>query len=103
MSVKTTSNSLQLFALPFLLLNNLKSDLYNVGSGYEISIMDLALKVQKIVGHKGIIRWDNSKPDGTLRKLLDSNRLIKNGWKSKIDIETGIKDVYQEFSNKIQK
>ena len=90
-------------AILFSLLNNLKSDLYNVGSGYEISIIDLALKVQKIVGHKGIIRWDNSKPDGTLRKLLDSNRLIKNGWKSKIDIETGIKDVYQEFSNKTQK
>ena len=64
-------------AILFSLLNNLKSDLYNVGSGYEISIMDLALKVQKIVGHKGIIRWDNSKPDGTFRKLLDSNKLIK--------------------------
>ena len=88
-------------AILFSMLNNLESDLYNVGSGYEISIKQLALKVQSIVGHQGAIQWDNSKPDGTLRKLLDSNKLIKNGWKSKIDIETGIKSVYQEFTNKI--
>jgi GDP-L-fucose synthase len=87
-------------AILFSMLNNMESDLYNVGSGYEISIKQLALKVQEIVGHKGVIQWDNSKPDGTLRKLLDSNKLIKNGWESKIDIEAGIKDVYQEFSNK---
>ena len=88
-------------AILFSMLNNLESDLYNVGSGYEISIEQLALKVQSIVGHRGTIHWDNSKPDGTLRKLLDSNKLIKNGWKSKIDLETGIKSVYQEFTNKI--
>ena len=88
-------------AILFSMLNNLESDLYNVGSGYELSIEKLALKVQRIVGHKGAIKWDNSKPDGTLRKLLDSNKLIKNGWKSKIDLETGIKGIYQEFSNKI--
>ena len=88
-------------AILFSMLNNLESDLYNVGSGYEISIKQLALKVQSIVGHQGAIQWDNSKPDGTFRKLLDSNKLIKNGWKSKIDLETGIKSVYQEFTNKI--
>jgi len=88
-------------AILFSMLNNLESDLYNVGSGYEISIEQLALKVQSIVGHQGAIQWDHSKPDGTLRKLLDSNKLIKNGWKSKIDIDTGIKSVYQEFTNKI--
>lgn len=88
-------------AILFSMLNNLESDLYNVGSGYEISIEQLALKVQLIVGHQGAIQWDNSKPDGTLRKLLDSNKLIKNGWKSKIDLDTGIKSIYQEFTNKI--
>jgi GDP-L-fucose synthase len=88
-------------AILFSMLNNLESDLYNVGSGYEISIKQLALKVQATVGHQGAIQWDNSKPDGTLRKLLDSNKLIKNGWKSKIDLETGIKSVYQEFTNNI--
>lgn len=88
-------------AILFSMLNNLESDLYNVGSGYEISIEQLALKVQSIVGHQGAIQWDNSKPDGTLRKLLDSNKLIKNGWNSKIDLDTGIKSVYQEFTNKI--
>ena len=86
-------------AILFSILNNLESDLYNVGSGHEISIEQLAFKIQKIVGHKGIIRWDKTKPDGTERKLLDSNKLIKCGWRAMIDLETGLKSVYNEYSN----
>ncbi len=81
----------------FALQNNLSDFLYNVGSGKEITIKDLALIVQRITGHRGNINWDSSKPDGTLRKLMDSSKLNKAGWHSKIDLVEGITRTYQWF------
>ena len=66
-------------AVLFALENKLPDNLYNIGSGREISIAALAEMIQKIVGHKGEIIWDSSKPDGTPRKLLDVGK-IKEGW-----------------------
>jgi len=69
----------------------------NVGSGSDISIRDLALLVRAVVGYKGDVTWDTSKPDGTPRKLMDSSRLFALGWKPQIDLETGIRLAYEEF------
>ncbi len=71
--------------------NSLPDSLYNVGSGEEISIKDLALLIQKIVGHQGEIIWDDTKPDGTPRKLMDSTKLKVKGWESTIKLSDGIK------------
>jgi GDP-L-fucose synthase len=86
-------------AVLFSLENNLKDNLYNVGTGVDISIFDLAHLVQKIVGHKGEIIWDSNKPDGTPRKLLDVSKLKNEGWGSKIDLETGLVSTYQWFQH----
>jgi GDP-L-fucose synthase len=62
----------------------------NVGSGQEVSIKDLADKISKAVGFKGEISWDSSKPDGTMRKVLDSSKIAKLGWKPLISLDQGI-------------
>ena len=72
-------------------------DLYNVGSGQEVSIRDLALLVQRVVGHEGEVRWDTTKPDGTPRKLMDSSRLQGLGWRAQIDLSAGIAGTYAAF------
>ena len=64
-------------AVLFTLENKLPDYLYNVGSGKEISIMNLAQKIQKIIGFNGQIIWDINKPDGTPRKLMDVSKLKK--------------------------
>ena len=81
-------------AILFSLVNDLDSDLYNVGSGYEISIKELAKMIQKIIGHKGRIIWDKNKPNGTPRKILDSSKLTSLGWNPNVGLNAGIKKVY---------
>jgi GDP-L-fucose synthase len=71
----------------------------NIGSGEEISIFDLAMKIAKTVGYKGEIRFDLSKPDGTLRKLLDCSRLKKLGFNSRILIDEGLQSTYNWYLN----
>ena len=71
----------------------------NIGSGFEISINDLAYKIAEIVEYKGEIRFDLSKPDGTMRKLLDCSRLSKLGYAAKIKLEDGLKDTYNWYLN----
>jgi GDP-L-fucose synthase len=82
----------------FLMENYNDARIINAGSGQEISIHDLAELVKQIVGYSGQIFWDHSKPDGTPRKLMDSSRLFALGWKPKIDLETGIRREYENFS-----
>jgi len=81
----------------FALENKMGQHLYNVGSEREITIKDLALLIQKIVGHQGSIMWDHTKPDGTPRKLMDSSKIKSEGWKPLIDLEEGIQLTYQWF------
>lgn len=69
----------------------------NIGTGKEISIKELAMLIKSIVGYEGELRFDQSKPDGTPRKLLDINKLNNLGWKYKIELEAGIKDLYNWF------
>ncbi len=66
------------------------SNQINIGSGQEVSIKDLANKISKAVGFSGEIIWDSSKPDGTMRKVLDSSKIANLGWKPLISLEQGI-------------
>ena len=71
----------------------------NIGSGQEISILELANKISETVNYKGQIKFDLSKPDGTLRKLLDSSRLQKLGFSPRISIDEGLKSTYNWYLN----
>ncbi len=84
-------------ACVFLMRNYSEEQFINIGSGSEITIKDLSLLVKEIVGFKGEIVWDTSKPDGTPRKLMDSSRMFALGWKPKIDLATGIRLAYEDF------
>ena len=86
-------------AVVFVMENKMQDSLYNVGSHEEISINDLAYLVQDVVGHKGIIKWDKIKPDGTPRKLLDSSKLNQLGWNFKIKLKEGITQTYFSFND----
>ena len=69
----------------------------NIGSGQEITIKDLAKKIKKILDFKGQIKFDKTKPNGTLRKITNIRRLIKIGFKHKIDLEEGLEQAYLDF------
>jgi len=84
-------------AVVFSLENKMEEYLYNTGTGIDLSIKELALSIQKIVKHKGEIIWDDTKPDGTPRKLLDVSKLNKAGWKHEIELEEGIRKTYTWF------
>ncbi|HSF54202.1 MAG TPA: GDP-L-fucose synthase [Algoriphagus sp.] len=84
-------------AVVFALENEFHNNLYNVGTGVDLTIKELAELIQKTVGHTGEIIWDSSKPDGTPRKLMDVSKMEKAGWKSKIGLEEGIQKTYQWF------
>jgi len=88
-------------AVCYALENPLEEHLYNVGTGTDLSIKDLAEKIQKIVGHQGEIQWDSSKPDGTPRKLLDVSKLHQEGWHHQINLDEGIQSTYNWFQSHI--
>ena len=69
----------------------------NVGCGVDVSIFDLAKTVSKVVGYKGEIRFDSTKPDGVPRKFMDSSKLNHLGWRSKISLESGLQKAYRDF------
>ena len=70
---------------------------FNLGTGKDISIKELAMMIQKIVGFEGEIIWDTTRPNGTPRKLLDVNRIESTGWKYTIELEDGIRLAYEWF------
>lgn len=69
----------------------------NVGSGVEISIKELAELIAEIVGFKGAINWDDSMPDGSPRKLMDSSKILQLGWTPKYSLSDGIRNAYDNF------
>ncbi len=71
----------------------------NIGSGNELSIKELAYKIKNQIGYLGDIRWDSSKPDGTMRKLCNVDKLHSLGWKHKIEIDEGIALLYKWYMN----
>jgi GDP-L-fucose synthase len=82
----------------FFLMNNYDEELFiNIGYGSDVTIAELADIIKKIVGYKGEIVYDKTKPDGTPQKFMDSSRINKLGWKPEIKLEDGIAYTYQEF------
>ena len=79
-------------------LHGKPANFLNVGTGKDISIKDLAYKISNIIGYKGEIIWDNSKPDGTPKKQLDISKISNLGWKAKIDLDEGIKKTISSFT-----
>ncbi len=69
----------------------------NVGYGDDVTIRELAELVQRVIGYKGKIVWDTTKPDGTPRKLLDVSRLFDMGWRPQVNLETGIRLAYEDY------
>ena len=88
-------------AVVFALENKLPEFLYNIGSGNDITIGQLAVIIQNIVGHNGNIIWDQTKPDGTPKKLLDVTKIKKLGWEYSTELNEGIKKTYQWFQENI--
>jgi GDP-L-fucose synthase len=72
-------------------------DWINVGSGTDVTIREVAKLIARVTGFKGDLAWDSSKPDGTLRKLMDSSKLLATGWRPKYDLESGIRNAYADF------
>jgi GDP-L-fucose synthase len=84
-------------ACVFLMNNYSDSSLVNVGTGKDLSILDLATMIKEIVGFSGEIKWDISKPDGTPKKLLDIRKINDLGWKAKTSLSEGIKRTYSWY------
>ena len=84
-----------------LLENKLSEHLYNVGSGNEITIKQLAETIKKVVGFQGEIIWDSSKPDGTPRKLMDVSKMKSIGWTYSTELDIGIEKTYKWFLENI--
>lgn len=83
----------------FLMNNYSGNETVNAGTGKELTIRELTELVAKVIGYKGEIHWDTSKPNGTPRKLLDVSKAEALGWKYKTELEEGIKLSYEDFLN----
>jgi len=83
----------------FLLQNadKLENTHYNLGSGTDYSIKELAVAISKVVGYTGEIKWDTTKPDGTMKKLLDSSKFLALGWKPQVKFEEGLETTYKWY------
>ena len=89
-------------AIVYALENNLPEYLYNIGTGKDIMISQLAETIQRVTGHHGNILWDASKPDGTPRKLMDISKMKEMGWEYSTELEHGIQKTYQWFLENIK-
>jgi GDP-L-fucose synthase len=84
----------------FLLQNYNEQGLVNIGCGTDVSIKELAELIVEEVGYEGQLIFDSTKPDGTLRKLMDSKKINKLGWNPLINLEQGINQTINEFNKK---
>lgn len=89
-------------AVVYALEGELPENLYNIGTGKDLAIKDLAKLIQEIVGHEGEVIWDSSKPDGTPRKLMDVSKMAKAGWTARIPLEKGIASTYRWFLENLE-
>jgi len=83
-----------------LMEKNIAEGLFNVGTGSDVTIRELAETVMEVVGFRGKIIFDSSKPDGTPRKLLDVGRMRALGWQAQTPLRVGIAQAYQDFLQK---
>ena len=79
------------------LFNDEQPPLINVGSGVELTIRNLVEVISDVIGFRGEVIWDSTKPDGTPRKLLDSTRMKELNWRPRIDLARGVSLAYEEF------
>ncbi|MGV3596882.1 MAG: GDP-L-fucose synthase [Bacteroidota bacterium] len=83
-----------------LMLNYNEKQFVNIGYGEDLTIKELAETVKNVIGYEGELKFDTTKPDGTPRKLMDSNKLFATGWKPKTTLTEGIKIAYADFLSK---
>ena len=88
-------------AVIYAIEHELSEYLYNVGSGKDITIKELADTIQKVTGHRGEIIWDSEKPDGTPRKLMDVSKMKEKGWEYSTELKEGIEKTYAWFLENI--
>jgi GDP-L-fucose synthase len=88
-------------AVVYALENELPEYLYNVGSGKDITIRELAETIQNVIGHQGQIIWDTEKPDGTPRKLMDVSKMKSIGWQYSTELNEGIEKTYDWYLENI--
>ena len=88
-------------AIEYLIFNKPKESLLNIGSGDEISINDLAIKIKKVIEFDGQLSFDSTKPDGNPRKLLDSSTINELGWSSEVDLDSGLILTYEWYLNSL--
>ena len=84
-------------AIKFIINNNVKDELINIGSGEEITIKDLANLICEVIGYNGSLLFDSSMPDGNPRKLLDSSKINSLGWKAKTKLKNGLEKTYKWY------
>ncbi|MCB9173538.1 MAG: GDP-L-fucose synthase [Flavobacteriales bacterium] len=84
----------------FLMQNYEGEEIFNIGTGTDVTVLELANLMKEVTGFKGEYKFDASKPNGTPRKLMDVSKLAKVGWKSKISLKEGIQLVFDEMKNK---
>jgi GDP-L-fucose synthase len=89
-------------AVVYSIENKLEDNLFNVGTGLDLSIKELAEIIQQTIGHTGEIIWDATKPDGTPRKLMDVSKLSNAGWRAHIKLEDGIRQTYKWFLENVK-
>lgn len=87
------------YPLPTTNLNEVRNTHINIGTGVDISIKELAQLIQEIIGFKGKLKFNTDKPDGTMVKLTDPSKLHNLGWKHKVELEEGIKSIYEWYLN----
>jgi len=88
-------------ACVYLMENYNDAGLVNIGTGVDVTITELALLIKEIVGYEGTLVYDQSKPDGTPRKLMDVSKLTNLGWKYAIELKEGLKRVYADYQNSL--
>lgn len=84
----------------YLMQNYNEPGLINIGTGEDLTIRELALLIKRVIGYEGDLKFDNSRPDGTPRKIMDVSKLHKLGWKHTIELDEGIRLAYHDFLEK---
>ena len=84
-------------AISLLIEKDTDEDILNVGSGQEVSIKELAIKIKNVINFQGDLKFDKTKPDGNPRKLLDSTKINELGWFSEVSLDDGLIKTYEWF------
>lgn len=90
-------------AMKCLMVADVKDDLFNIGCGHDLSIAELASLITEVVGFKGNIIYDKTKPNGTMKKLLDSSRILAMGWRPEVNERAGLQNAYKDFLTRLDR